>query len=101
MNALKKVIKYLLYGGAVACCFAGIWVIYVAIANFREMPFPQWFVVLIVEVIFTCLAFTPALMLLKRFKTKMWHWLVIGIVEVLVIAVTAFALFAFLALLEP
>lgn len=100
MNVLKKILKFLLYAGAVACCLAGLWVIYVAIANFRELEFPAWVVVLLLEAFFVCLSFTPAFMLFKGFKTKTWHWVVIGTVEVIVIGVMVCAVFAFLTLLE-
>jgi len=98
INALKTILKFILYAGAVACCLPGLWVIYVAIANFREMQFPAWIVVLILEAIFVCLAFTPAFMLLKGLKTKTWHWVIIGIAEVIVVAATLFALFVFTTL---
>ena len=93
MNVLNKVLKFILYGGAVACCLAGLWVIYVAIANFREMQFPAWLVVLAMEAIFVCLSFTPAFMLLKGWKTKTWHWVLIGIVEAIVVALVLIALY--------
>ncbi|HXC37006.1 MAG TPA: hypothetical protein VNV43_14100 [Candidatus Acidoferrales bacterium] len=99
MNVLKKVLKFILYAGAVACCLAGLWVIYVAIANFREMQFPAWLVVLAMEAIFVCLSFTPAFMLLKGWKTKTWHWVVIGIAETIVVALVLIA-FYILANLE-
>lgn len=92
---LKKILKFILYAGAVACCLAGLWVIYVAIANFREMQFPAWLVVLALEVVFVCLALTPAFMLIKGLKTKTWHWVVIGTGEVIVFALVLAALFLF------
>lgn len=95
MNVLKKVLKFILYAGAVACCLAGLWVIYVAIANFREMQFPAWLVVLAMEAIFVCLSFTPAFMLLKGWKTKTWHWVLIGILEAIVVALVLIALYVF------
>jgi hypothetical protein len=68
-------------------------VIYVAIANFREMQFPAWLVVLAMEAIFVCLSFTPAFMLFKGWKTKTWHWVVIGILEAIVVALVLIALY--------
>jgi hypothetical protein len=94
MNVLKNILKFILYAGAVVSCLAGLWVIYVAIANFREMQFPAWIIVLALEAIFVCLAFTPAFMLFKGFKTKTWHWAFIGIIEVIVVALVLFALLA-------
>ncbi|HEV2329697.1 MAG TPA: hypothetical protein VGY56_13025 [Verrucomicrobiae bacterium] len=95
MNVLKKILKFILYLGAFACCLAGLWVIYVAIANFREMQFPAWLVVLAMEVIYACLSLTPAFMLLKGWKTKTWHWVIIVLVEAIVAALVLFALYVF------
>lgn len=89
---LKKILKFILHFGTVVCCLAGLWVIYVAIANFREMQFPAWLVVLLLEVIFVCLAFTPAFMFLRGLNTKTWHWVLIGIAEVIVVALILGAL---------
>jgi cell division protein FtsW (lipid II flippase) len=93
MNVLNKIFKCILYIGAVACCLAGLWVIYVAIANFREMQFPAWIVVLAMEAVFVCLSFTPAFMFFKGWKTKTWHSVVIGIVEAIVVALVLIALY--------
>lgn len=98
MNAFNSFLKFTLYAGAVVCCLTGLWVIYVAIVNFRELPSPQWIVVLFIEAIFVCFAFTPAFMLFKGFKTKTWHWVVVGIIEATVIAVALFALLAFIGI---
>jgi hypothetical protein len=92
---LKTILKFILHAGAIVCCLAGLWIIYVAIANFREMVFPAWLVVLIMEAVFVCLAFTPAFMLLRGLKIKTWHWVLIGIVEAIVVALTLYALFVF------
>jgi hypothetical protein len=73
-------------------------VIYVAIANFKEMQYPEWIFVLALESSFVCLAFAPAFMLLKGFKTRPWHWVVIGAVEAIIIAVALYALFVLIAL---
>jgi hypothetical protein len=97
MNALKSILKFILYAGAVLCCLAGLWVIYVAVVNFREMQYPEWLFVLGLEAIFACLAFAPAVMLVKGLKTKMWHWIFIGIVEALVMGFVAYALFFLVA----
>jgi hypothetical protein len=99
MNAFKSFLKFILYAGAVVCCLAGLWVIYVAIVNFHEMPNAQWIVVLFIEAIFVCLSFTPAFMLFKGFKTKTWHWVVVGIIEATVIVI-AFALLAFIGIMR-
>lgn len=95
---MKTFFKFILYAGAVACGLVGLWVIYVAIANFREMQYPQWLYVLIWEAIYVCLAFTPAFMLLKGFKTKTWQWMLIGVVEVIVVGLAGYALFAFIGM---
>lgn len=92
MNALKTVLRFILYVGAIVCCLPGLWVIYVATANFREMQFPAWVVVLLLEVIFVCVAATPVFMLLKGLKTKTWHWVLIGIVEAIVLALSLFGI---------
>lgn len=97
MNALKVILKFILYAGAVLCCLAGLWMIYVAVVNFREMQYPQWLFVLTLEAVFAGVAFTPAAMLLKGLKTKTWHWVVIGIVEALVMGFVACALFSLVA----
>lgn len=62
------------------------------------MQYPEWIIVLTLEAIFLCLAFTPAFMLLKRLKTKTWHWVFIGTVEAIVIALTLYGLFVLIAL---
>lgn len=97
MNAFKSFLKFILYAGAVVCCLAGLWVVYVAIVNFRELPSPQWIVVLLIETIFVCLSFAPAFMLFKGMKTKKPNWVFIGIVEAIALAVVLFATFAFVA----
>ncbi|HTV43188.1 MAG TPA: hypothetical protein VMF08_21665 [Candidatus Sulfotelmatobacter sp.] len=89
---MKTIFKYILYAGAILCCLAGLWVIYVAITNFRELEFPAWLVVLIMEAVFVCLAFTPAFMLLRGLKTKTSHWVIIGVTEAVVIALILLAL---------
>lgn len=98
MNALKTILRFTLCAGAAACGLAGLWVIYVAIANFREMQFPQWLYVLVLEGIFVCLSIIPGWMLLKGWKTKPWHWVVIGVVEAIVIAEALCAFFVWIAL---
>lgn len=98
MNALKKIGEFIVSAGAVACALAGLWVICVAVINFREMPYPQWIAVLVIEAIFVCFAFTPAFMLLRGFKTKTWHWVVIGMAEVVVVAVALYAVLALIAI---
>jgi hypothetical protein len=100
MTTAKNILKFVLYAGAVACCLAGLWVIYVAIVNFRELPYPSWCVVLMLEVLFALWAFTPAFMLIKGLKTKTWQWVFIGIVEVIVLGIALFALLARIAMLE-
>jgi hypothetical protein len=94
-NAVKTILKSILYLGAVLCCLAGLWVIYVTITNFREMEFPAWLVVLVLDAVWICLTFAPAFMLLRGLNTKTWHWVLIGIAEAVVIALTLFALFVF------
>ena len=69
-----------------------MWVIYVAIANFRETKYPVWLNVLVMEALFICLAFTPAFMLLMGFKTKTWQRVFIGIVEAIVVALALIAI---------
>ena len=96
MNAF---LKFILYAGAVVCCLAGLWVIYVAITNFKALPYPSWCIVLVIEAVFVCVAFTPAYMLFKGYKTKTWHWVVIGIIEAIVIAITVWALLMFIVIL--
>ena len=98
MNAFKSFLKFILYAGAVVCCLTGLWVIYVAIVNFRDLPSPQWIIVLFIEAFFVCLSFTPAFMLFKGFKAKTWHWVVVGTVEAVVMAIALFALLAFIAI---
>ena len=98
INALKPILKFILYTGAVVCCLAGLWVIYVAIANFRETKYPVWLNVLVIEALFVCLAFTPAFMLLTDYKTKTWHRIFIGIVEAIVIALVLLALFIYISM---
>lgn len=95
---MKTVLKFILYAGAIASGLAGLWVIYVAIANFREMQYPEWLYVLALEMIYVCLSFTPALMVLKGLKTEKWHWVVIGIVEVIVLALAVYALLVLVSL---
>jgi hypothetical protein len=97
MNALKSILKFILYAGAVLCCLAGLWVIYVTVVNFREMQYPEWIFVLALEAVFACLAFAPAGMLLKGLRTKTWHWVIIGIMEALVMGLVAYALFFLVA----
>jgi len=98
MSALKIILKFVLYAGAVACCLAGLWVIYVAVANFREMQFPEWLIVLILETIYVCLSFTPAFMVLKGLKTKRWHWVLISTAEAIVLALVLCAIFVMITL---
>ena len=98
MNALKSIVKFVLYMGAVACCLAGLWVIYVAFVNFRELPYPQWVVVLFIEALFVCFAFTPAFMLIQGMKTKMPNWVFIGIVEAFVIGIMLCVILFFMAM---
>jgi cell division protein FtsW (lipid II flippase) len=93
---LKTIFKFILYVGAATCVLVGLWVIYVAIANFREMQYPQWLYVLIWETIYVCLAFAPAFMFFRKLKTKTWHWILIGVVEVIVVGSALYALFAFI-----
>jgi cell division protein FtsW (lipid II flippase) len=95
---LKTIFKFILYAGAAACSLVGLWVIYVAIANFREMQYPQWLYVLIWEAIYVFLAFTPAFMFFRKLKTKTWHWVSVGVVEVIVVVVALYALFAFIGM---
>lgn len=97
MNTFKSFLKFILYAGAVVSCLAGLWIIYVAIVNFRELPYPQWIVVLVIEALFVGWSFTPAFILFKGYKTKTWHWVFIGIVEAIVIAIALFSVLAFIA----
>ena len=92
-NAVKTILKSILYLGAIICCLAGLWVIYVTITNFREMEFPAWVVVLVIDAVWVCLTFAPAFMLLRGLNTKTWHWALIGIMEVIVVALGICALF--------
>lgn len=102
MNAFKSIIKFILYAGAVVCCLAGLWVIYVAIVNFRELPYPQWIVVLLIETIFVCFAFIPAFMLIKGHKTKTWNWRFIGVMEAIVIGIiVCIILFLMTTIMSP
>jgi hypothetical protein len=98
MQLLKKVLKFILYAGAGVSCLAGLWVVYVAIANFKEMQYPEWMFVLALELIFVCMAFTPAFMFLKKLKTKTWHWVVISVVEAIVIGIASYAILAWMAI---
>lgn len=100
MNAFKSFVKFILYAGAAVSCLAGLWIVYVAIVNFRELPYPQWVVVLVIEAIFVGCSFVPAFMLLKGYKTKTWHWVLIGIVEAIVIAITLFSVLAYIVVMR-
>lgn len=97
MNTLKIFLKFILQAGAVLCCLAGLWVVYVAVVNFREMQYPEWIFVLGLEGISACLAFTPAVMLFKGLKTKTWHWIFIGLTEAIVIGFVAYTLLFWVA----
>jgi hypothetical protein len=97
MNTLKKILKFILYAGAVGCCLAGLWIIYVTIVNFHEMPNSGWAEVLAMQAIFICLSFTPAVMFILGLKTKTLQWVVIAIVEAIVMALAAIAFLAKLA----
>lgn len=96
-----KILQWILYAGAVACCLAGFWVIYVAVANFREMQYPQWVYVLVLEAIFVCVAFTPGLMLLMGLKTRTWHRVLISVLEAVVLVLVLLAVLALIALTMP
>ncbi|MGH8022991.1 MAG: hypothetical protein ACRED1_05390 [Limisphaerales bacterium] len=96
-----KILQWILYAGAAACCLAGFWVIYVAIANFREMQYPQWVYVLVLEAIFVCLSFTPGLMLLMGLKTRTWHRVLMVVVEAIVLALALLAALVLIALTMP
>ena len=92
---LKKIFRFILHGGAVACALAGLGVIYAGIANFRE-PYhdPDWPYQLALATIYVCLAFTPAFMFLKGLKTKTWHWVLTTIAEVIVLPLALYILLA-------
>jgi hypothetical protein len=86
--------------GAVICALLGAWVIYVGIVNFGGLSNPASnYLMLLFEIFYVSLSFTPGFMLVRGFKTKRWQRVVIGLVEAvaIVLAVAAFLLSVALA----
>ena len=82
---LKSILKCILYAGAVFCALAGFGAGYLAI-NTRWGPDypPDPFIVVLIA-IYVALAITPAVMFLTGLRRKTWHWVFIGVGEVIVI----------------
>jgi hypothetical protein len=84
INPVKRILRILLYAGAGFCCLAGLRVIYVLITDFTttDQILP---IELTLAVVFVCLAFAPAFMLLMGLKTRTWHRALILIAETIVV----------------